>query len=139
MAKNMHDYAPAYAALLAPLVANIPSAPVIAEVGILKGTGLAMWSDFLPADATVHGVDCSLARWHAHSAELRAMGAFRRGNVRTHEYDTSSAQFASFASTLPPLDVAIDDGNHTAAHKNASSLPAPVLGEMPALPAAQSK
>ena len=102
-----------YEELLAPL--RHASGVVLLEVGVWYGKSLAMFSDFLAPDATIHGVDISLARWNTHSAELRDMGAFRRGAVHVHQHDTSSDEFAAFASGLPPLDVVIDDGNHTAA------------------------
>lgn len=102
-----------YEELLAPL--RHASGVVLLEVGVWYGKSLAMFSDFLAADATIHGVDINLARWNTHSAELREMGAFRRGAVHVHQHDTSSEEFAAFASGLPPLDVVIDDGNHTAA------------------------
>jgi hypothetical protein len=84
------------------------------EIGVFYGKSLALWCDALSSDATVHGVDINLARWRVHSEELRALGAFRHANVQVYEQDTSSDAFAAFAASLPPLDVIIEDGNHTA-------------------------
>ena len=90
---------------------------VFLEIGVWYGKSLAMWADyFTSGSATIIGIDISLTRWHEHRPDLEQMGAFTRNNVRAHQFDTYSDAFASFVcDKLPPPEVILDDGNHTAA------------------------
>jgi hypothetical protein len=58
---GMHQYAEHYAKELTRLLGRKPDGDlVIAEVGILKGTGLAVWCDLFPK-AIVLGLDIDLS------------------------------------------------------------------------------
>ena len=80
-----------------------------------------MWADYFDdgsehGTCTVHGIDINLRRFEEHRAELRAQGAFARNVIATHEQNTASDAFIKYVtSTLPGLDVVLDDGCHTAA------------------------
>ena len=51
------------------------------EIGVFFGKSLAMWSDYLRPDATLHGVDISLANFNSPDGRsfLIEEGAFTRG------------------------------------------------------------
>ena len=114
------------------------------EIGVWYGKSLAMWAGtcgaigghapplaathhgadlllcsvadyFTSGSCCIRGVDINLRRWREHHPVLQRMGAFSRNSVEVYEFDTYSDSFATFArSALPPLDVVLDDGNHTA-------------------------
>ena len=87
------------------------------EIGVFFGKSLAMWSDYLRPDATLHGVDISLANFNSPDGRsfLIDQGAFTRGTLVLHECDSWSAEFDSAMSALPALDLVVDDGDHRAA------------------------
>ena len=87
------------------------------EIGVFFGKSLAMWSDYLRPDATLHGVDISLANFNSPDGRsfLIEQGAFSRGTLVLHECDSWSAEFDSAMSALPALDLVVDDGDHRAA------------------------
>src|SRR5262245_21785131 len=48
MSASYHGYAPKYAEYLADFVSDRDRKLTIIEVGVLRGTGLAIWSDLFP-------------------------------------------------------------------------------------------
>lgn len=108
----LNDYAPVYAAYLAPLIGQ-PDL-VICEVGILTGVGLAIWCDVFP-DARVIGLDIDIANFQNNRAALVAAGAFRTAEPEVHTFDQFAAVPDDFARILGgrTIDVLIDDGVHT--------------------------
>ena len=86
---------------------------VLLEIGILRGTGLAVWSDLF-AKARVIGLDIDLTHTRNNLANLREMGAFKERDVELYEFD----QFESTSSYLGDilksdrLDICIDDADH---------------------------
>lgn len=109
-----HGYAEAYADGLAPFVAERNKEWTILEVGILKGTGLALWSELFP-NADVIGLDIDLDHTRSNLPMLKQRGAFPRTDPELHRFD----QFADGESRIAEIlngrnvDICIDDGFHS--------------------------
>ncbi len=114
MSPLQHGYGRWYAKYLAPFTAERDRDYTVVEVGILKGTGLALWSDLFPA-AAVFGLDVDLSHFRAHEALLRSRGAFSRSSPRLAELDQFVADAARLGEILGGrrIDVLIDDGFHS--------------------------
>ena len=104
MARGRHNYGATYARYLAPLK-DVTS---VAEVGILKGSGVALWCELFPR-AQVHGFDVNLVNIRENMAFLKSRGAFSRGHLQLHEFD----QFAPVVPTREYFALVIDDGFHS--------------------------
>ncbi len=111
-----HGYGTTYARYLAPFLDG--SEVTLAEFGILKGTGLAIWCDLFP-EVRVIGFDIDLGHFDNNRAVLEQRGAFQRNKPEVHEYD----QLVDGADRLQQvvgggggkLDIVIDDGLHSMA------------------------
>jgi hypothetical protein len=107
---DYQNYAPGYAA-------HLPdTAQVVVEMGIFKGTGLALWKDLYP-DAEVIGLDLDLDRYHDHTEELIKLGAFKTGLPEVYEFDEfEDDSWDMLAEVLPAgcVDVWVDDACHDA-------------------------
>lgn len=93
----------------------VAKSPVVfTEVGILKGTGLAIWSDLFP-NGSIIGLDIDLSYTKNNLPLLEAKGAFANKNVELHEFDQYSCSPESVDSFLKgrKIDVCIDDGVHS--------------------------
>jgi hypothetical protein len=86
----------------------------ILEVGILKGTGLAVWSEYFN-NKEIYGFDYDLGNFEDNKSYLIELGAFKDGLPITMFYD----QFADNSETLKKtfgdnkLDVVVDDAFHS--------------------------
>lgn len=109
-----HGYAPVYAHALKPFLGQ--RSLQLAEFGILKGTGLAIWCDLFPA-ARVLGFDIDLAHFQSNRAELQRRGAFRSNSPEVFDYDQLQDGTSKLRKALQgkTLDIAIDDGLHSIA------------------------
>jgi exopolysaccharide production protein ExoZ len=107
-----HGYAEGYARHLAPF--HGAKGLTVAEFGILKGTGLAIWCDLFP-EARVLGLDIDLAHFESNRAALVRRGAFKRNAPELHEYDQLVDGSAVLRKLLgrQTLDIVIDDGLHS--------------------------
>lgn len=107
-----HGYAKTYARYLKPFLNHKPL--VLAEFGILKGTGLAIWCDLFP-DARVVGFDIDLGHFEDNRPHLERRGAFRLNRPEVHEYDQLIEGGPILERVLGPqtLDVVMDDGLHS--------------------------
>lgn len=88
----------------------------LAEIGILKGTGLAIWCDLFPG-ARVIGLDIDLDHFRNNLEYLNRKGAFSSNRPILYEFDQLAEDDArSLSEELDGivLDVVIDDGLHTA-------------------------
>lgn len=107
-----HGYAPAYSHYLMPFlgVSNL----TLAEIGILRGTGLAIWCDLFPK-ARVMGLDIDLGHFESNRAALEQRGAFKRNKPELHEYDQLISGEGRLRQILGgrTLDIVIDDGLHS--------------------------
>ncbi len=111
MSRRRHGYAPHYSKHLRRFIG---SRPVCVEVGILRGTGLAIWSDLFPK-GKIFGLDIDLSHFENNKAYLCASGAFKAKNVSTHEFDLFDCSDATFSAILNgrKIDIMIDDAYHT--------------------------
>lgn len=99
--------------------------PVIVEVGVLRGVGLAIWCDLFP-EARVIGLDLDPGIFLANKENLIEMGAFKKNDPEIHYFDQFEDNRLSLEDVLQGdvVDVVIDDGAHTeeAILKTASSI-----------------
>jgi hypothetical protein len=86
----------------------------VAEFGILRGTGLAIWCDLFPS-ARVMGFDIDLSHFEENRATLLRRGAFKHNQPELHEYDQLIDNRERLGEILggQTLDVVIDDGLHS--------------------------
>ena len=107
-----HGYAPIYAHYLRAFLAGKDIK--LAEFGILKGTGLAIWCDLFEG-ARILGFDIDPSHFHGNRKALERRGAFTKGTPEVHEYDQLSAGEAILNRVLQgqTLDIVIDDGLHS--------------------------
>jgi hypothetical protein len=106
-----HGYAPRYAQFLAPFVGE--KQLTVAEFGVLKGTGLAIWCDLFP-DARVIGFDIDLTHVRENRDFLVSKGAFTKNEPELQKYDQLVDGSGRLQTVLcdSKLDVVIDDGLH---------------------------
>ena len=108
-----HGYSGKYSEYLSPLKQS--KEPInILEVGILKGTGLAVWSEYFDRKQ-IYGFDYNLSNFEDNKENLLELGAFKDGLPITRFFD----QFADNSETLretfgdKKLDVVNDDAFHS--------------------------
>ena len=84
------------------------------EVGILTGTGLAIWSDLFPR-SNLYGLDIDPNIFKANEPELLRRGGFKNGNAKIHKVDQYTVTETQIRTILKSetIDVCIDDGAHT--------------------------
>jgi hypothetical protein len=108
-----HDYSFKYSEYLTPLSQSDDLIRIL-EVGILKGTGLAVWSEYFN-NKEIYGFDYDLGNFEDNKSYLIELGAFKDGLPITMFYD----QFADNSETLKKtfgdnkLDVVVDDAFHS--------------------------
>ena len=107
-----HGYGKTYARYLAPFLNRADL--TIAEFGILKGTGLAIWCDLFPT-ARVIGLDIDLGHFEENRATLVKRGAFKPSKPELHEYDQLLDGGEQLGRLLhgKTFDIVIDDGLHS--------------------------
>ena len=114
---SVHGYADKYAQYLLPFVLrNIldPHPITLIEVGILKGTGLATWSDLFPG-ARIIGFDLDLSYIDENMPHLLELGAFKVHAPELLEFDQyqNNSQAVNALLGKSRIDICIDDGVHT--------------------------
>jgi len=107
-----HGYGQTYARYLRPFIGSRNL--TVAEFGILKGTGLAIWCDLFP-DARVIGLDIDLSHFEENQPRLIQRSAFKRATPEVHEYDQLVDGSGLLGEILKAarLDIVIDDGLHS--------------------------
>ncbi len=112
---SVHGYAPSYAEHLAPFVRS-GRRIVLVEAGILRGTGLALWSELFPGGRVI-GLDIDLSHVRENLPALKARGAFPGGDPELHEYDQLIDETEKLRRLLggDRIDVYVDDGLHSEA------------------------
>jgi len=111
--RMLHNgYASIYAKYLAPFLNS--DGLGVAEFGILKGTGLAIWCDLFP-NARVIGLDIDLDHFENNRAKLIRCGALMTNSPELHTYDQLADDSTRVAEILggQKLDIVIDDGLHS--------------------------
>ncbi len=86
----------------------------VAEFGILKGTGLAVWCDLFPK-SRVMGFDIDLGHFEKNRPDLERLGAFKKNTPDLYEYDQLVDGSSALAAALNGgrFDIVIDDGLHS--------------------------
>ena len=86
----------------------------LVEIGVLRGTGLALWCDLFP-DARIIGLDIDLDHFKANRADLEKRGAFLRNKPELYTFDQLADNRALAERILQQdrIDICIDDGLHS--------------------------
>lgn len=107
-----HGYAKYYAKYLAKFLGHRIT---LVEVGILQGTGLAVWSELFAPTSRIFGLDIDTEHFVKNSGHLAEMGAFRKGWPTIVKYDqlVYSPEFMGRILEGQKVDIYIDDGLHT--------------------------
>lgn len=108
-----HNYSEKYSHYLKPL--RYSKEPInLLEVGILKGTGLAVWDEYFD-NKKIFGFDYNLGSFDQNQSKLIELGAFKKKLPTVKFFD----QFADNSLTLKEIfgkekiDVIIDDAHHS--------------------------
>ena len=112
MSPRRHDYGRTYARYLRPFLES--GAPItLAEVGVLQGTGLAIWSDLFP-NGRIVGFDIDLTHFESNLNRLSRLGAFKAQNHEAHLFDgfVDNSQYLAQVIQGDALDIVIDDASH---------------------------
>lgn len=116
-----HTYGPCYSEFLNKMrpgwLKREASHFLIGEIGILSGTGLAMWSDVFP-NADIYGFDYVINNTAGNLALLGSRGAFRHSNLSLHTYDQHgsvavNSQMIGAILGSNRFTFFVDDGLHT--------------------------
>ena len=112
MSPRHHNYGRLYARYLPPFLDKGTSVTLI-EVGILEGTGLAIWSDLFPKGRII-GLDIDLSHFNSNLGRLIDLGAFKARNHEVHAFDGFVDNTGFLADVLRgnTVDIAIDDASH---------------------------
>jgi len=111
--RMLHNgYATKYSKYILPYV-NSNKQVTLAEVGILMGTGLAIWCDLFP-NGRILGFDIDLTHINRNMSRLKSIGAFKRNIPELYEYDQFLDNTKYLGSILKnnKIDICIDDGFH---------------------------
>ena len=103
-----HDYSEIYVAAIN-LVQDVSS---VAEIGILRGHGLAMWSVLFP-EATLFGYDIDLKNFDNFYKHLCLKGAFQNKKPILNIYDQLRSDEAQKIQLSASFDIVVDDGLHS--------------------------
>lgn len=108
-----HGYAGKYSEYMLPFV-NRKEPLVLAEFGILKGSGLAIWCDLFPS-AKVMGFDIDLGHTKGNMDHLKRLGAFQQNQPELHEFDQliDNSELLGGILNENKIDICIDDGLHS--------------------------
>ena len=84
------------------------------EVGILKGTGLAIWCDLFK-DGRVLGLDIDLSHTLGNLENMKRKGAFKNNLPELHHFDQFLDNTDYLRNILhgDKINVLIDDGHHS--------------------------
>jgi hypothetical protein len=116
MSPFFHGYGETYEKFLKPFLAHRKERLTIVEIGILNGSGLAIWCDLFP-NARVIGLDIDLSNFKANRPSIEAVGAFSVNQPELYEFNQLDFHKATrvLADILgdKKVDIAIDDGCHS--------------------------
>ena len=108
-----HGYAGLYSKYLKPYLKNRYKNYNFLEVGILEGTGLAVWGSTFP-NANIFGADIDLKHFDNNKNQLREKADFNFDNIEVFKFDQLNPkkfQFNKLDNIL--FDIIIDDGLHS--------------------------
>lgn len=109
-----HGYAAVYAEHLAPFLGRRFDPLTLIETGILRGSGLAVWSELFPR-ADIIGLDIDLSHTRGNLPDLKARGAFPTREPELHVFDQflDGQQRMGEILGARKIDIFIDDGFHS--------------------------
>jgi hypothetical protein len=108
-----HGYAKKYSEYLLPYVKK--GKPVtVTEIGILKGTGIAIWCDLFQ-NGRIIGLDLDLEHMNSNMENLKNLGAFKRNQPEIYEFDQflDNTEYLRTILKGDRIDICIDDGPHS--------------------------
>ena len=108
-----HGYAEKYQEHLSRFIQ--PSRRItLIEVGILKGTGLAIWSDLFK-ESRIIGLDIDLSHINNNMSNLNKRGAFANNEPEIYEFDQflDNEEYLRQIIKEDKVDICIDDGLHS--------------------------
>lgn len=108
-----HGYSAHYANHLLPRMKC--AGLVVVEIGVLRGSGLALLCEIFPKASRVIGLDVDPSHYRGHRKTLEALGAFRKKSPEVHEFDELAPDAAlRLAGILAgdKIDVLIHDALH---------------------------
>lgn len=90
---------------------HLPMDPkVVIELGVFKGTGLAIWCDLYPR-ACVIGLDIDLSNFQENKQRLIELGAFRHNQPQIYQFNKYKDDLGTILNGQS-VDVLIDDSCH---------------------------
>lgn len=111
-----HGYGFSYAEFLKPLIPRRMARLTLVEIGILNGSGLAIWCDLFP-NARVIGLDLDLRNFEKNRSFLESKGALSKNSPELFEFNQLDLPKARniLRDVLgdDKVDIAIDDGCHS--------------------------
>lgn len=109
-----HSYSKIYSQYLKPFSLDDTNPKTLIEIGILKGTGLAIWSEFMPK-ADIIGLDIDLSYTTENIPFLMSKGAFKKKPPELHKFDQLNCDPHDVKKILGSrkIDICIDDGLHS--------------------------
>lgn len=112
MGFERHAYAPFYSRELQRF---LQSPVTLVELGVFRGSGLAIFSEMFPPPSVLIGLDIKPARYHSFKDTLISRGAFRAGAPQVFQFDAYAPDISVLQHALAgrTIDVFIDDGPHT--------------------------
>lgn len=109
-----HNYAQAYSRLFQQYFPDAEESTIcLIEVGILQGTGLALWCDYFP-EARIIGLDHDLSHYQEAKSLLRERSAFRYNLPEVYQFDAYRPHSVE-NHAVNSVNIVIDDGPHTEA------------------------
>ena len=118
MSPCYHNYGRTYAEFLVPILTDAAADDdfTVVEVGILNGSGLAIWCDLFP-NARVIGMDLNLSNFEGNRAGLEALGAFQQNTPELYTIDQLDRSVVDHVLRdvlgESKVNVFIDDGHHS--------------------------
>ena len=113
MDPDEHNYSPHYARYLEKKI-DQDKPLVLIELGVLCGTGLAIWADLLPKGSRIIGLDIDLSHFSDNRENLENAGAFQKNAVEVHEFDQfiDNTEYLCHILRGDLVDIVADDGVH---------------------------
>ena len=116
MSPSFHGYGFTYEEFLKSASARRHEPLTLVEIGILNGSGLAIWCDLFPK-ARVIGLDINLENFKANLPMLESAGAFAANKPELFEFDQldypRAKKVLDEVLGETKVDIAIDDGLHS--------------------------
>ncbi len=116
MSPFYHGYGESYEEFLKHFLLIREERLTLVEVGILNGSGLAIWCDLFP-NARVIGLDLDLSNFQRNRPFLESQGAFSKNKPEVYQFNQLDLPKAR--NVLRDIlgdtrvDIAIDDGCHS--------------------------